>query len=147
MAAPPPPLPVRNRSWWDRNWKWFVPLLAVACLGAVAAFALGVMAFLKKAEPYQIALARARAHPTVIAALGTPIEDGYFVTGSRQFNATARGRQGTVVLSTSLSGPKGKGALWIQASQSNGPWRLDTAVVKVEGRSETIDLSDAAARK
>ncbi len=34
-AQIPPPLPPdRSTTWWQRNWKWFVP----TCLGAVVLF-------------------------------------------------------------------------------------------------------------
>ncbi|HEX7010164.1 MAG TPA: hypothetical protein VF184_09285, partial [Phycisphaeraceae bacterium] len=74
------PLEPSQPSWWSRNWKWFVPLLALVllllsccccCLGGIYMAwpqIRGVM------EVHQTALEHAQNDPRVIAALGQPIE-------------------------------------------------------------------------
>jgi hypothetical protein len=75
-----------GKTWWGRNWKWFLP---VGCLGALVLFAgfiasimfvtFGVM---KSSDAYKDAVAKARAHPAVQESIGTPIEEGLVVTGN-----------------------------------------------------------------
>src|SRR5947209_11013610 len=84
---PPPPLPAQSgatpapipprRNWWQRNWKWFVPLGCLTSLGAVVIFVLCIVAVvfgaMKSSEPYKYAMAHAQADARVQSALGSPI--------------------------------------------------------------------------
>src|SRR6185295_10017800 len=85
-------------------WKW----VALGCTGllvACLAFALGIGAFvlgsIRHSGAYELALQRVRASPAVREALGQPIEEGWWVTGS--VNVT--GPSGTASLSFPVSGP------------------------------------------
>ena len=76
----PPPLPrasapAKPATWWQRNWKWFVP---VGCLGLLAIFTgfvvlivAVVFGMIKSSDVYQGTLARARADQAVETALGS----------------------------------------------------------------------------
>ena len=80
----PNPLPAtatpQRPGWWGRNWKWFVPTgcLGMLLLAAGFGFFIVTMVFgmMKQSDAYKMALARAKADPRVVAALGSPIEDG-----------------------------------------------------------------------
>jgi hypothetical protein len=126
-------------GWWSRNWKWFVP---VGCLTmvllfvlAIAALVFGVFGLMKQSEVYTQAVAQARADPAVAAALGTPIEEGMLVSGN--FNESGPG--GTAELSIPLSGPKGAGTLYVEATKSAGQWTFSTLVLEAPDASR-IDL-------
>src|SRR4029078_11934 len=97
----PPPL----RGWWSRNWKWFVPVLGVGMLAICGGCLVGlvgvVFGAIKSSDIYQRSVARAKAAPQVIAALGQPVDDGWMVSGSIQIN----GSSGTANLHVPLSGP------------------------------------------
>src|SRR4051812_14383880 len=135
-------------GWWSRNWKWFLP--TGCCLGTLTAIMLAIVVFgvgvfglisgvskiLKTSEPYQTALARAKANDKVVAALGTPIEDG-FPTGRVNTNNDA----GDADLNVSLTGPKGKGTLYVVGTRSGGTWTYSKMSVKISGSDEEIDLS------
>ena len=73
-------------GWWQRNWKWCVPVLAALLLSLFAAFVFGLVALifgaLRSSTPYQHALAQAKGDPAVVAALGDPIHAGWFVQGN-----------------------------------------------------------------
>ncbi len=139
-AAPPPP----PRSWWSRNWKWFVPtgcLTMVALIVAfIAAIVLVVFGAMKSSDAYKTAVAQASAHPEVIAALGTPIEEGMFVSGKTNVD----GSTGEADLTIPISGPKGKAKIYAVATRTAGRWKYSTLEVEIFGRVERIDLLASA---
>jgi hypothetical protein len=142
----PPPLPATPKSnWWKRNWKWFVPLgcFTVVLLLLVFAGSILVVAFsaMKSTDVYKEALARAKTHPAVIEALGSPIKDGVLVSGSSSVN----GASGESNLAIPISGPKGKGTIYVSAIKSLGRWNYSGLVVEVGQTHERIDLLQRSA--
>ena len=145
METTPPFLPPRG-NWWQRNWKWFVPTGCITILVLIALFGatifLGVSAAMKSSDAYQIAVAKAKADPRVIAALGTPIKEGMFTSGTTNVS----GGSGQADLSIPLSGPKAKGTLYAVATKSAGAWTYSKLVVRVEGTGENIDIDPRTER-
>jgi|SRR5947207_15231921 len=141
MDQTPPPIPSQPSSnWWKRNWKWFVPIgcltiivLAVIFAGTIALIVFGAI---KSTDVYKEALARAKANPDVIAALGSPIKEGLFVSG----NTNVNGASGEANISIPISGPKGKGTIYVVAKKSLGRWEYSELVVEIEKTKERIDL-------
>jgi hypothetical protein len=135
--AQPPPRP----GWWSRNWKWFVPtgccLTPLLIGGCFAAFlVLVVFSALKQTDVYKTAVARAKADPRVMAALGTPIEEGWYLSGKTNVN----GGSGDADISVPISGPKGKGTIYAVATKSAGEWTYSKLQMKIDSTGETIDL-------
>ena len=148
-AAPPPPPPPpftpapqpQRAGWWSRNWKWFVPtgccLTPLVLGGAFLAFlVLVVFGAMKQSDAYKMAVARAKADPRVTSALGTPIDEGWFMSGKTNVN----GGSGDADLSIPISGPKGKGTIYAVATKSAGEWTYSKLEVKIDSTGETIDL-------
>jgi hypothetical protein len=135
-------------GWWSRNWKWFLP--TGCCLGtllgivlAIAVFGVGIVGLLsgvskilKSSEPYQTAVARAKANDKVTAALGTPMEEG-FPLGKVNTNND----EGDADLSIPLTGPKGKGTIYVVGTRSRGTWTYSKMSVKITTTDEEVDLS------
>lgn len=138
-----PAQPAQQPSWWNRNWKWALPvgclilllpvLLLTGFVGGILALVFGTI---KSTDVYEEALARARSHPAVIEALGEPVEDRWWMSG--QINTS--GPSGSADIAIPLRGPKGKGTVYAVASKSAGRWEYQTLEVEVEGRAERIDL-------
>ena len=135
-AVPLTPRP----NWWTRNWKWFVPvgcfsmlILFVAFVGSIA---LIVFSAMKSTDVYKDALERARANPAVIEALGSPIRDGYLISGNTNVNAAS----GEANLSIPISGPNGKGTIYVAANKSLGRWNYSGLVVEIAKTHQRIDL-------
>jgi hypothetical protein len=130
-----------------RNWKWAVP---VGCLGLIlTAAALGVgvvfisMRAVKSSELYQFALEKAKAHPAVVAELGEPISDGWFVQGSVETS----GGGGHAKFQIPISGPKKSGTIFAEASKDASTsgiydWHYTTLEVEIEGRPGRISLTE-----
>lgn len=130
----------RPRSWWSRNWKWVVP---VGCLGMVllAVLAVGALVFavtggIKSSEVFQMGLERTRSSPAAVAALGEPIEPGWWVSGSIEVT----GPSGEARLAAPVSGSTGEGKLYLEGTKTAGAWRLTLLVLETQETGERIDL-------
>ena len=137
-----PPLikPSKERSWWDRNLKWVLPS---GCLVTILVFALlivlivsFVMGLMKSSDVYKHAIAKAMDNPAVEEALGSPLEEGFFVTG----NINVTGVSGEANVAIPISGPKAKGTIYLKAEKIAGKWDYSMLVVHVKDTDEQINL-------
>jgi Cytochrome oxidase complex assembly protein 1 len=99
-----------------------------------------VFSAIKSTDPYKDALARAKMHPAVIEALGSPIKEGFFVSG----NTNVNGASGDANLAIPISGPKGKGTIYAKATKSLGRWSYSDLVVEIQATGKRIDLLKGA---
>ena len=127
-------------NWWKRNWKWFVPLgcfsvvlLFLAFIGSILVIVFSAM---KSTDVYKEALARAKADPAVTEALGSPIKEGFLLSGNTNVNGAA----GESNLAIPISGPKGKGTIYVSANKALGQWNYSGLVVEIGETHERIDL-------
>ncbi len=97
-------------------------------------FSVGYSA-LKNQWYYEQAVARTRANAEVTAILGTPVDAG-FPSG----NLNRRGPFGHADLSIPISGPDGKGTIYVVAEKSDGQWSFSTLEVAIQPTGELIDL-------
>jgi hypothetical protein len=132
----------QRTNWWGRNWKWFVPtgclgifLLAASFVFVIISIVFGAM---KSSDAYKIALAKAQADPRVVNALGSPVTDGFFVSGKTNVS----GSSGEADLTVPISGPKGKGTIYFVASKFAGEWTFSKLMVEVGKTGERIDLTE-----
>ena len=134
-----------EKSWFGRNWKWAAPTGCLTLLLLVGAFIATIFFFvfsmMKANDAYQHSLETARHNPEVVAALGQPISDGWFVTGNFEDN----GATGVANFSIPVSGPKGGATVYVEAHKHAGQWQYDTMVVELDANHQRIDLQQAAA--
>ena len=127
-------------SWFNRNWKWVVSVACVLMVAIIGGFIFAVFMLVSRlmhsSGSYQQAMARARQDSTVIAALGTPIEDGFWMTGKISEN----GDSGNANLQIPLSGPKGDAMLYLTARKSAGVWSYSHLQVRIDSTNQQIDL-------
>ena len=95
-----------------------------------------VFSAMKSTDVYKEALARAKTDRAVMDALGSPIKDGVLVSG----NSSVNGASGESNLAIPISGPKGKGTIYVSAIKSLGRWNYSGLVVEVGQTHERIDL-------
>ena len=124
-AVPPPP---PKRGWWSRNWKWVVPVVILLPVLACGTCFTAVFGLMKSSEPYKTAVERAKNHPAVIAALGTPIKEGFMASGT----VNTSGDSGNADLSIPISGPKGSGTIHVVGSKSGGKWSYSVMEVRIK---------------
>ena len=117
--------------------------MPVGCLGTLTLFvafvvsiAVIVFSAVKSTDVYKDALARAEAHPSVIEALGSPIKEGFLVSG----NTNVNGASGEANLSIPISGPKGNGTIYVAANKSLGRWNYSGLIVEIAKTHQRIDL-------
>ena len=79
--------------------------------------------------------------PAVIEVLGSPITDGFLVSG----NTNVNGASGEANLSIPVSGPKGKGTIYAAATKSLGRWNYSGLVLEIEKTHQRINLLEEPA--
>lgn len=108
-------------------------MLFVIFVGSIVVIVLSAM---KSSDIYKDALARAKTHPAVIEALGSPVTEGLLLSG----NTNVNGASGEANLSVPVSGPKGKGTIYVAATKSLGQWNYSGLVLEIERTHQRIDL-------
>jgi len=129
-----------KRGWWSRNWKWAVPLGCslpiLACAGFIVFVVSLTFGVMKSSDAYKDAVARARASAAVTTALGTPLEEGFFVSGE----VNVRNGSGQADLEIPISGPKGSGVIHAVGVKTGGKWDYTTLEVEVKQTGARINL-------
>ena len=113
-------------------------LLFIAFVGSMVMI---VFSAIKSTDLYKDPLARAKTHPAVIEALGSPIREGFLVSGNTNVNGAA----GEANLSIPIAGPKGKGTIYVAARKSLGQWNYSGLVVEIVKTHQRIDLLQSPA--
>jgi len=130
----------QTKNWFARNWKWFVPAGClsgiVLLLGFVALIMSFVFGMMKSSGAYKQSLSRARSNPAVVQAIGSPIKEGFFVSGS----INVSGPSGNADLAIPITGSKGKGTVYVEARKSAGEWTFSKLIVKIDQTNERISL-------
>jgi hypothetical protein len=94
------------------------------------------MGSMKNADVYKQAMAKASANPEVTQKIGTPLKAGWFVSGSINMS----GDSGKADFTIPITGPKGKGTIYLDATKFAGQWEFQRLVVGVEGEAGRINL-------
>jgi cytochrome oxidase complex assembly protein 1 len=127
------PVPKRTSPW-----AWIgigCGVLFVGFIGFVVFILVVVFGAMRKSEPYREAMARAQSDPRVAAALGSPVKDSFFFSGS----INTHNNDGDAKLDIPISGPKGAGLLHVTATKTDGKWFYNRMYVQPKNGSE-IDL-------
>src|SRR5437762_11121278 len=96
---------------------------------------------MKSTDVDKESMARTKADHAVTEALGSPIKDGFLVS----VNTNVNGASGESNLAIPISGPKGKGTIYVSANKSLGRWNYSGLVVEVGQTHERIDLLQKSA--
>lgn len=127
---------VPQRTWLQRNTKWIVltaVLLGLLLLGLfIAGIVMIASTAMKSNDVYKEAMARAQADPVLIERLGTPIEAGFFTSGS----INVAGPSGNADLEIPIHGPKGEATVNVVAEKRGGTWVYESI------RAGDVDLMD-----
>ena len=144
MTNIPPPKEPEKPSWWDRNWKWALPVGCLSTLvlftAVVGLFAYAIFGFvtstMKSTDAYKSAMTAAQNSSAVTEALGTPLTVGWLISGSFDI----KGSKGSVDISIPISGPKGTGTLFVVATKSAGIWTYQTLAAEIDKTKQRIEL-------
>jgi hypothetical protein len=136
----------RNKTWESVEHfkqvqrKWTIASLVVM-VGFVVLIGVSVLVatqVMKGSDPYKEAAARLAADPQVAEVLGTPVS-----TGTPSGSVASSGGAGKADLSFEARGPKGKGTVYVDATEEGGRWKYNKVELEVEGRAERIVLGHA----
>ena len=134
---------VEEKNWFQKNWKWLVPvgcLIPICCILAIGGIAMTALGVIRSTDVYTEALTTAQSDPRALDALGDPIEDGWFMTGNVDTNSSNGAQSGTADLSIPISGPNGSGTLEVDAVLNNGRWDYSQMEIILDDGSGTINL-------
>jgi hypothetical protein len=95
-----------------------------------------VFGAIKSSDAYKGALSKAKSDSRVVSALGSPITDGWFVSGKTNVSGTS----GQADMTVPISGPKGKGTIYFVASKFAGQWTFSKLMVEIGATGQRIDL-------
>ncbi len=137
-AVPAPVLSASptHRGWLARNWKWLLATLFLGGLVLMVGFFALIMGAIRSSDVAKASVAMAQSNRQVVQQLGAPIEEGWLLSGS----VNVSNASGDADLSVPISGPKGKGTVYVTAQKSAGRWRYSVMQVAIDGSDERIDL-------
>lgn len=119
----------------QRRWAIAGIIVWVLVLGFFVLIFTSVFGALKGSDAYRMSMEEVRASTAVQAALGQPIDTGFFVTGNISLNADGGGR---AQLRIPLKGPRGAATAYSQAIRNAGAWDLRLLIVRIPGREDPI---------
>jgi hypothetical protein len=130
----------RRKSWFERNWKWFVPVLVVFLLATAALFVFAILSFvtglMRSSDAYKLAIQRAEQSQAVAAKIGRPFRVGWLMMGS--INLKDDG--GDAEMSIPIAGDRGAGRIIVVAKKTARLWTFQTLEVHVDGDAKIIPL-------
>jgi len=132
---PPPQLAPRKRK----------PVVLIVSLVAVAAvlFVVFLVSFiftaLKSTEPYKHAVYVAKHDSRAVAKLGSPIQPGFFLSGSMNTS----GPSGHADLAIPIHGSAHSGTVYVVAEKSAGEWSYQRLELAVDDESQRINFLTA----
>ena len=137
------------RSWFRRNWKWFVPgmfAVAVAMAGIAVFSYVQIRSYRYRQNPaYQMAVATVQANEQIQSRLGEPIVDSdWNPQGSIEVRNDAT--IGEARFNFDISGPDGNGIVTTYARMVDGEWALTSLDVRFSD-DEVVSLEDDLAKQ
>jgi hypothetical protein len=128
------------RSWLRRNWLWLLAVLFASGLLFVFGLLTLIFSAMRNSDVAKEATTMAQSNSAVVQRLGSPIEEGFFVSGSVNVGEGT----GDADLSVPISGPKGKATVSVTAHKSAGVWNYSLMQVGIASTGERIDLLSGA---
>jgi len=139
---------IPQKTWWQRHWKWLVPVSGVMVIVMVLFFSSGMDEMTKDVAQayadtalYKDALDKAKADERVIAVLGdiAPIDKLAILEGQVEYTNDDK----TVTTSVRIVGTKGKAKLDIAAHRVNEHWKYTKINIRIKSPPEkklTIEI-------
>ena len=136
---------IEHKSWWSRNWKWFIPLITVLLIGMIIISTSKVgesISDITKAYAdvsiYENAIEKAQQNEQVKELLGElkPIGNMAIVEGSVIYSSN----NNSVDMSLRIKGSKGKGKIDISADRNESEWNYKKINIRINEPKQTITI-------
>ncbi len=136
---------VENKSWWNKNWKWIIPVFGIFLISifAISTTDIGettidiVKAY---ADPnlVETALNKAQGNDEVKELLGTleQVDKMAKLEGSVKYS----NNDTFVDISVRVKGSKGKGRMRIKAERNGETWEYKKIVIGIKKLNRTIEI-------
>jgi hypothetical protein len=119
----------------QRRWAIWGVVVWVGLILLIGALIGGIFFGLAHSEAYRLGVAKLQESAEVAQVLGTPI-----AAGAPTGDISLTDDSGSANLSFSASGPKGSGAVTLQAIKKGGVWTIRGLRLKLDGRDDVIDV-------
>ena len=131
-------------GWYKSNKRWVLPTTLIASVFAASLLIIWLLfSFFQNkmlnSEVLQTAMRMAQSNQEATANLGLPLEVVSDIS-SFQGSIQTSNFSGNAELSVKITGPKGKGTLWIKANKVAGKWNYEIAEIELSGHTERIRL-------
>jgi len=139
---------IKEKSWWKRNWKWFLPIASFTLIAVVLFFSSGLGGHMtdfaqaySDTELYENAIAKAQRNKKVTNLLGElePIDKLAILEGEVRYSNHNK----SVDLSIRVKGSKRKASMDISADKINGEWnyrKINIRIKKPVEEKQTIEI-------
>lgn len=114
-------------------------ILVGFCLFAIVLLSI-LLPVLRNSDAAKLAVATTASSPSAIKLLGSPIQEGWFISGNIAINGTS----GTANIEVPVKGPNGAGKLFADEERKDGQWQIQTLILEVKNSGERITLVQAA---
>ncbi|MBI5778917.1 MAG: hypothetical protein HZA49_05620 [Planctomycetes bacterium] len=132
----------KKPSWWSGNWKWFVPVMALAAAIiaglAIFGFVYSIFAVMKSSDAYKMSLSYARENEAAVKLFGGKIEPGWYLSG----NIHVSGSSGNAELAIPVQCGAKSGWLYVEAVKSAGQWTILKLALEESGAGQRLVLID-----
>jgi len=139
---------IQQKTWWQRHWKWLVPVSGVVVIAIVLFVSSGMDVVTKHVAQayadtalYNDALKKVKADERVIAVLGdiAPIDKLAILEGQVEYSNNDK----MVTTSVRIVGTKGKAKLDIAAHRVNEQWKYTKINIRIKNppeKKQTIEI-------
>jgi hypothetical protein len=134
-----------KKSWWNRNWKWFLPTLILFLLlfgftlsSSIDGNITDIAQAYSDNSLYEKAIEKAKTNKRVLEVLGEiePIDQLAILEG----NAIYSNNYKSVALSIRIKGNKGKGKMDVSAEKNGTIWEYKKINIRIKEPKEEIQI-------
>ena len=129
---------VENKSWWNKNWKWIIPVFGIFLISIFAISTTDIGKVYADPDLVETALNKARENEEVKNLLGTlnEIDKMAKLEGSVKYS----NNDTSVDISVRVKGSKGNGRMRIIAERNGETWEYKKIVIGIKKLKKTIEI-------
>lgn len=138
---------VLRKSWWSRNWKWFLPLTLLSILSFgfilssnIAGNTTDIVQAYSDNSLFEGAIQKANSNQEVLKIIGTitPLDQLAILEGNTSYSTGYN----SVHSSVRIQGTKTKGKLDLTAFKKGTGWAYTKIVVRIKNSKKEITVLD-----